>query len=112
ALEVGVEVLLGEERGAVDAREHLAVLVASPVGACDGGELERLDPLRRGAVRTAAQIRERAVPVERDGLHAVVADQILDQLDLVGLVLLPEELERGGGRYVAALEPLIGLDVA
>ena len=38
ALEVGVEVLLREPRGAVDALEHRAVGVAAPVGA---GDLQR-----------------------------------------------------------------------
>ena len=42
-LEVGVEVFLREERGAVDALQLLILLVAQPVGAGDGGDLECLD---------------------------------------------------------------------
>src|SRR3954465_6057480 len=42
-LEVRVEVVLRQERGAVDAREHLAVRVAAPVRAGRGQQLERLD---------------------------------------------------------------------
>ena len=45
-LQIGVELLLGEERGAVDALQLLVLLVALPVGAGDGEQLERLD-LRR-----------------------------------------------------------------
>ena len=42
-LEVLVQVLLAEEGGAVDALQLLVVLVALPVGAGDGEQLERLD---------------------------------------------------------------------
>ena len=72
ALEVRLEVLLGEECGAVDAREHLAVGVAAPVGAGHARELEGLDPLGAGAVRAAAEVGERAVAIQRDGLDALV----------------------------------------
>src|SRR5581483_8134088 len=41
ASEVGVEVLLRVEGGAVDARELLVALVAAPVRAGEAGELER-----------------------------------------------------------------------
>src|SRR5918999_1810442 len=46
-LEVLLEVVLGVEGGAVDAREHLAAGVAAPVRARHGGELERLHALGR-----------------------------------------------------------------
>src|SRR5207237_2864688 len=59
----------------------------------------------------AAEVDERPVAVEGDRLDALVADEVLDQLDLVRLVLLEEPLERLGGRYVGALEALVGLDV-
>jgi hypothetical protein len=52
-----------------------------------------------------------AVAVERDGLRPLVPDQVLDQLDLVVLPLLPEELNRFPRRQLAALEGLVGLDV-
>ena len=42
-LEVFVQILLREERGAVDALQLLVVLVALPVRAGDGEQLERLD---------------------------------------------------------------------
>ena len=88
-----------------------SVGVAAPVGAGDAGELERLDPLGGGRVRAAAEVGERAVAVERDRLHALVAHQVLDQLDLVGLALGLEALERLGHGHVLALERLVGLDV-
>ena len=53
-----VEVLLVEERGAVDAGQHLAGLVAAPVGAGDRGQLEGADAARRGRVRAAAEVLE------------------------------------------------------
>ena len=71
--------------------------VAAPVRAGEREQLERLDPAGVGRVRAAAEVGERPVRVERDGLHAVVADEVLDQLDLVGLVLGAEALERRAG---------------
>ena len=110
-LELAVEVLLRVKRGAVDAGQHLAVLVPAPVGAGERVELERLDPPGRGRVRAEAEIGERAVAIERHGLHPLVADQVLDQLDLVGLVLGAKALDGLGGRQLAALERLVGGDV-
>src|SRR5204863_4976053 len=43
-------------RGAVDALEHRALLVAPPVRARDLRELERAQPLRRRHVRSAAEV--------------------------------------------------------
>ena len=94
ALEVLLEVLLLEERGAVDAREHRAVGVAAPVGAGDRLQLDRADPAGGRRVRAAAEVEERAVLVEADGVDALVADEVLDQLDLVVLALLAEVLDR------------------
>ena len=62
-----------EEGGPVDPGEHLAGLVAAPVGAGDRVELDRLDPPGRGRVRAAAEVGEGTVPVERDRLDALVA---------------------------------------
>ena len=110
ALQVLREILLREERGAVDAGQHLAVRVAAPVRARDRLELERLHGLRGGSVRAAAEIGKRAVAVERDALLAAL-DQVLDQLDLVVLALLQEALQRVLRGHVLALERLGGLDV-
>ena len=63
-LEVGVEVLLRIERGAVDPRELRVGGVAAPVRAGEAGQLERLDRLRVLQVRPAAEVGEVA--------HAVV----------------------------------------
>ena len=62
-------------------------------------------------MRAAAEVLEGAVAVERDGLDAFVADEVLDQLDLEALVLAAEDLDRLGDRHVAALELLVGGDV-
>ena len=106
-----VEVLRRVERGAVDPREHLARGVAAPVRAGEREQLERLDPAGRGRVRAAAEVGEGAVRVERDRLDARVADQVLDQLDLVGLVLGAEALERLLDPDVLARELLLRADV-
>src|SRR4029077_19167387 len=87
------------------------VPASADVGAGDGAQLDRLDAAGRGAVRASAEILEGAVAVERDGLDAFVADEILDQLDLEVLALPAEDLDRLGHRHVAALELLVGGDV-
>ena len=110
-VQVLLEVVLGVEGGAVDAGEHLALGVAAPVGARHRQQLERLHALGRRRVRAAAEVGERAVGVEADGLDALVSDEVLDQLDLVVLALALEALERGRHRDVLARERLVGLDV-
>ncbi len=97
ALEVVVEILLREERGAVDTGELFVVLVAAPVRAGEPGQLERLDRLRVQQMRPAAQVGEVALRVERD-----IALRGADELDLVRLVLLLEPRDRiGAGDLLA-----------
>ena len=97
-LEVGVEVVLAEEGGAVDPRELRVVLVAAPVGAREARELDRLDRPRVLQVRAAAEVGEVALRVEGDRAVGGV-----DELDLVVLALLGEEALRLLGRDLAAL---------
>jgi hypothetical protein len=110
-LQVELEVLLGMECGPVDAGEHLAVGVPAPVSARDRQQLERLHALGRRRVRAAAEVGEAVVGVERDRRDALVADQVLDQLDLVVLALAHEAVDRVAGGNVLAHERLVGLDV-
>jgi hypothetical protein len=111
AREVLGQLVLGEERGPVDAGEHLARRVAAPVGARDGLQLERLDALGRRGVRPAAQVGERPVGVQGHGVGALVADDVLDELDLVVLALGAVALEGLRGGDLLAHERLVGLDV-
>ena len=111
ALEVRGELRPGEERGAVDAGEHLPRLVAAPVGPGDRAQLEGLDPPGGRTVRAATQVDEGAVPVQRHRLDPLVGLQVLDQLDLVRLVLGAKPLDRLVGADLGALERLVGLDV-
>ena len=83
AVQVLLELLLGGESGCVDSAEHLVMLIAAPVGARHVGELKRLDIAQIRQVRTHAQVGEVAHLVE--GQHLILG-QILDQLDLVGLL--------------------------
>jgi len=62
--EVFVEHRLLGERDAVDARQHLVLLVAAPVGTCHRSQLEGLDVTRVGDVRTPAEVGERTVGIE------------------------------------------------
>src|SRR4051795_9337813 len=91
--EIGLEISLRIERGAVDAGELLVLLVAAPVRAGEAGQLERLDRLRVLQVRTAAQVGEALLRIEGD-----VTFRGVDELDLVRLVLLEEALPRDRAR--------------
>ena len=78
-----VELLLLEERGAVDALQHLAVAVALPIRARHLHELERADLARGGHVRAAAQVHEIAVAANDDLL---VGGKLADMLQFEALV--------------------------
>ena len=84
-LEVGVEIFLVEEGGSVDALELLVLLVAEPVGAGDGRDLEGLDAGGGGNVRAAAEVGELAVLVEGDFVAGF--GEALDEVDLHELAL-------------------------
>ena len=58
SLQIGVEVGLRVERGAVDAGQLGVVLVAAPVRTREPGQLERLDRLRVLEVRALAEVGE------------------------------------------------------
>ena len=108
ACQIRLEVLVGEPRGAVDALQHRASRVAAPVRARDLRELERPDPARVGHVRSAAQVGEVALRVDRDGL---ALGQVLDELALVRLAL--ESVPRLEPVQLPALERLrLGHDLA
>src|SRR5918992_3638547 len=94
--EVRVEVLLAEERRSVDTGQLGVLLVTAPVGAGEPGQLQRLDRPGILEVRTAAEIGEIALRVQRDRPVRGV-----DELDLVLLALIGEELLRLLGRDLA-----------
>ena len=89
--EVGLEVLVVEPGGAVDAAEHLVVVVTAPVGAGHLHQLERAQPVGARHVRAAAQVGELALRVQRQ----VFAGR--DRFDDLGLVVLADALEEGHG---------------
>ena len=86
-----VELFLGGKGDAVDAGEHLVVLVALPVGARDTGELKGLQSLGVADVGADAHVDVIALLVE--GNVGVVV-QVADVLDLVLLAAL---LHKGDG---------------
>ena len=79
------KLVLTAEGDAVDAREHLVVLVALPVGAGDAGELECLERLGVEDVRANAHVNILALLVEGD---AGILGKVADMLDLVLLATL------------------------
>ena len=86
-----VELFLGGKGDAVDAGEHLVVLVALPVSARDAGELKGLQSLGVADVGADAHVDVVALLVEGD---AGVVVQVADVLDLVLLAAL---LHKGDG---------------
>ena len=105
-LQIGVELVLLGEGGAVDAGQHRIVAVAAPIGARHLHQLEGVADLAgRGHVRAAAQVEPVALLVDLDRL---VFRNGVDQLDLeilahvaehaLGLVARPHLF---GERFVA-----------
>ena len=88
AVQVRVELFLLEERRAVDALQHLALLVAAPVGAGRVQQLEVLEARRVRHVRAAAQVDERPVGVGRDDLVVAELGEALELERIVGETLL------------------------
>ena len=86
-----VELFLGGKGDAVDAGEHLVVLVTLPVSARDAGELKGLERLGVADVGADAHIDVVALLVEGD---AGVVVQVADVLDLVLFAAL---LHKGDG---------------
>ena len=82
-MEVGAKLLLPEERGAVDALEHLAAFVTPPVRAGHAEKLEMAQPAGAGDVGAPAEVEEGAVTVHGDDL---VFPEFLQPFELEGIV--------------------------
>src|SRR5208282_423637 len=106
-LQMFFERLFGSERGAVDAREHLIVLVALPVRTRNIEQLERAQVAGGRDVRTAAEIHPVAFLVNRDDL--VGADFLDNNLNLVLLAHRLEGLDRLVARHLDSLDLVVGL---
>ncbi len=107
--EVGVELLLRGEGGAVDTLQHLVALVALEVRARALEQLERADLVGTLHVRAAAQVDEVAVAEDRDPLALRDVGET-HELDL----LATRGEDRGGlvAAHLAALERAALLDDA
>ena len=88
--QVVLQIRLVGKGGAVDSGQHLILLAASPVSACNAGQLKGLYALGVENVGACAQIRKLSLGVEADGL---TLRQILNQFYLVGLILLLHQLD-------------------
>ena len=108
-VQVGIEVLLVEEGGAVEPLELLAAGVVLPVGAGDAEQLERADLAGVRNVRAAAQVDELALAVEAQ--RRILLQLVVDVLDLVAPGPGPGTSAAAlGGRPLEALERLGLLD--
>ena len=83
-LQILVKLLLGRERSAVDALEHLVLLVPTEVGTRNAGQLDCADLGGVLDVGAAAEVDEVAAGVQRDGL---ALGDVLQTRKLVGLPL-------------------------
>ena len=108
-LEILVHVRLLVERRAVDAGEHLVLLVAAPICARERGQLEALHLARGREVRTCAQIGEIALGVET---YLIPLGNVGKQLELVVLLHLFEELFGILAAHSAAHDGHVRLDDA
>ena len=101
--EIGVELVLLLEAGTVDALEHLTVGVAAPVGAGDARELDGVALHAAGGIqmRAGAEVNEVALTIEAD---RGVLGQVVDELDLVGLLALFHEPDGFLTRKLEALK--------
>ena len=99
-LKVRFQVFLFRVGRAVDASEHLIVLIASPVRSGGGDELVRLDGLRAHEVRAGAEIHKISLTVEG---NLLAFGKVFDELDLVGLISL---LHQGDGLVAGQRELL------
>jgi hypothetical protein len=105
-LEVLLELVLGGPGRAVDALEHRVLLVAAPVGAGHGQELEVADLLGARRMAAAAQVGEGRVRVVRE----LLVLELLEELELVLLAAaLPILLGLLVGDFLA-LELVVALD--
>ena len=105
ALDDGVELLLGGGGDAVEALEHLVVLVAAVVAAGHAHELDGADAAAVLHVGAAAEVDVVAGAVDGDGL---ALGDVGQALELVGLVL--EELLGLGAGELLAHEGQLGAD--
>ena len=110
-----IELLLRLPDRAVDPLERRARLVAAPVGAGHGEQLERSDPAGGRDVRTLAQVDERTMLVDRRRRHRRAVSlglgrQVVEDLDLERLLALEEERPALGRRQLAADERVVGGD--
>ncbi len=102
-LQPGVELLLVEEGGAVDALEHRVAMIAAPVRSTGAEQLDDADLSRRGTVRAEAEVHPVTVPVEGQGPGAL-GDDVLDDLDLELLALGLKEVDGVGDVHLLADE--------
>ena len=100
ARDVGHQLVLLLESGAVDALEHLVLFAAPPVGAGHAEELDILHPGRAPHMGAGAQVHKLALLVEADD---GVLGEVADELHLIGLALL---LHEGDGFRTGQLKPL------
>jgi len=89
-MQVLLEFLFGRPGRAVDALQHLVAAVAAPVGAGQLGQAELPQLARIRHMRTATEINELALAVER---NLLAFRQVLDDFRLVLFTFLTEELD-------------------
>src|SRR5438105_14988309 len=100
-MQIGVQLLLGEEGGAVEPLELLAAGVVLPVRPGNAQEFERADLAGVGNMRAPAEINKFTLPVEAEA--RVLLEIVVDVLDLVTLAEVAAE---GAGFACGPLEAL------
>src|SRR5450830_329079 len=99
------QLFLRWESRTIDALKHLVLLVPSPIRSCDRQKLKMLKVACGRDMRSTAEVRERALSVERDGRRRYLRKD----LDLILVAPLLEEFDGFGYRLVLPGEMLAAL---
>src|SRR6185437_5461944 len=100
--QIGVEILLIEKRGAVQALELSATGIVLPVSAGDAEEFDRPDLTGIGNMRAATQIDELALPIETE--RRILLQIVVNVFDLVSLTEIAHQFTGLAHRAFKALE--------
>src|SRR5450756_1209717 len=99
------QLFLRWESRTIDALKHLVLLVPSPIRSCDRQKLKMLKVACGRDMRSTAEVRERALSVERDGRRRYLRKD----LDLILVAAFLEEFDGLGYRLVLSAEMFAAL---
>ena len=106
-MEVDFHALPISKTHAIYPAEHSPFLVATPICACDPGQMKGLNHARRSDMWAATEVNKTTLRVKR---YLFSIPQIFDQLHLIVFALAPEKIDGFPARYLFSDKRKIGLD--